>query len=71
MQAMVSFGEVLEAVDKLSLDEQETLIDILRRRIIEQRRAELLQEIREARQEFQAGDCQPATPAEIVAEILS
>lgn len=31
MQAVMSFNEVLEAVDHLSLTEQESLIDILRR----------------------------------------
>jgi hypothetical protein len=34
------FGEVLEAVGKLSLEEQETLLDVLHRRIIEHRREE-------------------------------
>ena len=71
MQIAVSFGEVLEAADRLSLEEQESLLDILQRRIIERRRAELAQDIREAREEFQQGHCQPATPTEIMEEILS
>jgi hypothetical protein len=71
MQTVVSFGEVLEAVDKLSLEEQESLIDILRRRMIERRRAELAKDIEEARQEFREGACQPATPSDIMEEILS
>jgi hypothetical protein len=41
MESVLPFGEVLEAVEKLSLEEQETLIEIIRRRIIEQRRAEI------------------------------
>jgi hypothetical protein len=41
MESVLPFGEVLEAVDKLSLEEQETLIEIIRRRIIERRRAEI------------------------------
>lgn len=71
MQTMVSFGEVLEAADKLTLEEQESLIDILHRRMIERRRAELAKDIEEARKEFREGHCQPATPGEIMEEILS
>ena len=41
MESVLPFGEVLEAVEKLSLEEQETLIEIIRRRIIERRRAEI------------------------------
>lgn len=71
MPTLLAFGEVLEAADSLSLDEQETLIEILQRRMIQQRRAELAQDIQAARKEFQAGKCQPATPSEIMKDILS
>lgn len=71
METMVSFGDVLEAADQLSLDEQETLIDILHRRLVERRRAELAQDIQEARQEFAADQAKPASPDEIMDEILS
>lgn len=71
MKKTNTFEEVLEAADKLSLDEQETIIDILRKRMIERRRKELGTEIREAKIEFQRGLCRPATPGEVVKEILS
>ncbi len=66
MQNMISFGEVVEAADRLSLDEQESLLDILYKRIIERRRAKLAQDIQDARIELQKGDYQPATPDEIM-----
>jgi hypothetical protein len=71
MKKEVSFAEVLEAADNLSLDEQETIIDILYRRMIEHRRKELTQEVKEAQKEFQEGRCRPAAPAEIIKEILN
>ncbi len=71
MQTMTLFGEVLEAADKLTLEEQVSLIDILHKRMIERHRAELAQDIEEARKEFREGHCQPATPTEIMEEILS
>ncbi|MEK7275417.1 MAG: hypothetical protein AAB110_09180 [Candidatus Desantisbacteria bacterium] len=67
----MTFGKVLESADRLSLDEQETMMDILHRRIIEHRRAELAKEIQNAQQEFKEGGCKPTTPSEIMREILS
>ena len=71
MEQLIPFGEVLEAIDQLSLDEQETLLDIVQRRIAERGRKLLVAEIQEARQEFAAGGCHPATAAELMEEILS
>ena len=64
------FAEVLEAADHLPIDEQVELIEVLRRRIVEQRRAEIAQDVREAREDFAAGRCQPATPEDILKEIF-
>jgi len=66
-----SFAQVLEAADKLSPEEQETLIEILHRRAIEARRREIAKDIRDAQQELRKGRCRPATPARIMKEIMS
>ena len=71
MSNEITFNDVLESVDKLSLDEQETLTEVIRRRLIERRRAELAKEIQNAQREFKEGSCQPATPSDILKEILS
>jgi predicted AAA+ superfamily ATPase len=71
MGSVLAFGDVLEAVDELPLEEQETLIEVVRRRIIERRREELAREIQDAQKEFQTGHCRPVTPGELMAEILS
>ena len=39
MAQTLPFGEVLDAADRLTVDEQETLVAILRRRLAEQGRA--------------------------------
>ena len=31
------FGEILDAADQLSIEEQETLVNVLRRRVVEER----------------------------------
>jgi hypothetical protein len=65
----LAFGEVLEAADQLSREEQEELIAILHRRLAQAARQRLAAEIQEARQEFSEGRCLPATPDELMGEI--
>ena len=67
----MSFAELLDAVDALPIEEQAELIEIVRRRLIEHRRDELAGEIQEARQNFQAGRCEPRTPDEILRSIFA
>lgn len=71
MQHINSFAEVLEADDKLPLEDQEALIEILSRRVADCRRAEMIKNIEEARKEFREGRCKVGTPDEIMKEILS
>jgi hypothetical protein len=67
----IPFGEVLEAVDRLTREEQEDLVAILQRRLVEQGRRRLVEDVREAREEFNSKGCRPATPDELMDEILS
>jgi hypothetical protein len=71
MEQTIPFGDVLDTIDRLSLDEQETLLDIVQRRIAERGRKMLAAEIQEARQELVEGRCRPATADELMKEILS
>jgi hypothetical protein len=64
------FGEVLEAADHLSEDEQQELIAILNRRLAQAARTWLAVELQEARQEFAERRCLPATPDELMREIM-
>jgi hypothetical protein len=71
MENTMPFGEILEEVDKLPIGDQESLRDILAKRIIELRRDQLSKEIEEAHKEHEAGQCRPVTPDEIMTEIVS
>jgi len=71
MEKIVTFAEVLEAADELPLEDQESLAEILHRRIIERRRGELAREALDARQEYEQGGCQPVTVDDLMAEILA
>jgi hypothetical protein len=71
MEDTVVFSEVLEAVGKLSLEEQETLLDIVQRRIAREGRKRLADDIREAQGEFTQGRCDVVTVEDLMKEILS
>ncbi|TVR62641.1 MAG: hypothetical protein EA420_09140 [Candidatus Competibacteraceae bacterium] len=71
MAKATSFSELLDAVDHLSVDEQESLIDVVRHRIAEYRRQEISSLILSARKEYQQGKLSPETPQDIMNSILS
>lgn len=66
-----TFAEILEAADRLSPEDQESLIDILQNRLRDRRRAERVRDVGEAREDFSKGLCQPVTPEQLIEEILS
>ncbi len=65
------FGEVLDAADRLSADEQEELIAVLRRRLAAQGRKRVIADVEESRKEFLAGGCRSVTVDELMREITS
>ncbi|MGI8966967.1 MAG: hypothetical protein ACR2H1_12900 [Limisphaerales bacterium] len=68
---MKKFAEVVEMADALSADEQENLVEILQHRLAEQKRAELLQDVEQARREFKSERCRPASVKEIMKKVLA
>jgi len=70
LRSMKTFGDVIESVETLSLDEQEDLVSILQRRLREHRRAELVRAVKAARKEFGTGRCKPASADEIIRKII-
>lgn len=65
---MSTFSDVLDAAGDLSADEQETLMEILCRRLAEQKREQLVRDVAEARAEFADGSAKPAPVSEIMDE---
>jgi len=66
----IPYGNILEAIDRLSLEDQQSLIETLHRRLTEQGRKALAVDIAKARQEFAEGQCRPATAEELMQELL-
>ena len=63
------FNQILEMIDHLSLDEQDDLMNIVRRRQIERRREEIAENIVQSYQEYQEGKVFRGTADEIIAEL--
>ncbi|TYQ27993.1 hypothetical protein PseudUWO311_06035 [Pseudanabaena sp. UWO311] len=68
---MITFESALDAVSQLSIDQQEMLIDILRKRNAEVRRRQILEECREGLTEYRSGDLKAQTAEEAIADLRS
>jgi len=66
---MTTFAEVVEDAHSLSQDEREELIRILQVRLREERRAQILEEVKTAESDYKAGKCKVMTPAQIMRRI--
>ena len=63
------FQEVIETVEALPPDDQMLLIEIIRQRLIEYHRAELIERVAEARQAYQQGNVRRGTVADLMKEL--
>jgi len=63
------FQELIETIESLSLDDQELLIEIVRKRLIQQRRVELAAEIEEAREDYRRGEVRRGTVADLMKDL--
>ena len=68
-EASSHFQEVIETVEALPPDDQALLIDIVRQRLIQHRRAELSTEIAEARRAYARGEVRRGTVADLMEEL--
>lgn len=69
MSQTIQFGQILEMIDHLPMDEQDDLINIIRHRQIEKRREEMARNIDQARQDYQQGNVFRGNVDDIIAEL--
>jgi hypothetical protein len=65
----MTFSDIVDAADRLSADEQLTLLEILSRRLAEQGHQQLVRDVTDARAEFNSGGGQPASVKQIMDEV--
>ncbi|MDJ0554801.1 MAG: hypothetical protein QNJ68_10230 [Microcoleaceae cyanobacterium MO_207.B10] len=63
------FQEVIEKVEKFSLEDREILLDILKKRLSQERRRQLGEEIAEVRQDYQKGKVQFGSVDDFLADL--
>ncbi len=63
------FQNEIEVVEALPLEDQEILIDILAKRLRQQRRDDLLKSIAEAEQDYADGNVRRGSVADLMAEL--
>jgi homoserine kinase len=64
-----TFQRAIETIETLSLNDQEALLELLQKRLIEQRRKKLMREIAEVRQEYAQGQAQFGSVADFMTEL--
>ncbi|WP_392531155.1 hypothetical protein [Nostoc sp. C117] len=69
MTSTSRLDRVLESIENLSVDEQETLIDLIIHRLAERRRSEIAANIAQAQVEYQTGKVFRATLTQIMDEL--
>lgn len=66
---ILTLEQALQVVEALELEEQVTLVNIISKRLNEQRRSELLEEVAEARQDYQQGNVKRGSVADLMSEL--
>jgi hypothetical protein len=69
IRASSTFQVALETVEELTPEDQEMLVEIVRRRLIEQRPTELAQDIAAAQEAYRLGDVRRGTVDGLMAEL--
>jgi hypothetical protein len=63
------FQKALEIIESLPEEQRESLIDIVRRRLIEERRDRLAQNIKKAKGEYNRGEIKRGTVDDLMREL--
>ena len=71
MTPSITFDQLLEAVDELPVETQAELIAVVRRRLAARGRERVIDEVRQAREEYAAGKCKETTVDDLMREIES
>ena len=68
---MKSYGQVVDSIEALPDEQQESLLELLLKRLAERCHEALIKSVQEARKEFKAGRIRPARLAEILCKVFA
>jgi ribosome recycling factor len=64
-----TFDEALDIIESFPEEQKESIIEIVKRRLTEERREQLAQTIKEAREEYARGEVRRGTVDDLIREI--
>jgi len=64
-----TFQKIIEAIEQLSLEDREILVDIIQNRLKQERREQLLQEVTEAERDYAQGNVHRGSVSELLKEL--
>jgi hypothetical protein len=67
---MMTVEDIVESIDQLSIEDQEKLFEIVRKRRIEQQEAEILASRRELKQAIANGTAKKGNVQDLIADLL-
>ena len=65
-----TFDEVLDIIESFPEEQRESIVEIVKRRLTEERRERLAQTIKEAREEYARGEVRRGTVDDLIREIV-
>lgn len=68
---MKTYGQVVDSIEALPADQQQSLMELLQHRLAERRREALVASVQAARKEFKAGKLRPVSASEIMRKVLA
>ncbi len=68
---IASFQEIIESIENLSLEDQDYLFDLIKKRRIEKRRSQIANTGRAIVKEYEEGKIKPRTAEEVKAYLLA
>ena len=64
-----TFQQALDVIEALKPEEQEILIDIVSRRLSQQRRPEVIEEVAQAKSDYEEGQVRRGSVADLMSEL--
>jgi hypothetical protein len=65
----VTFREALELIESLSDEERLALVEIVKHRLVERRRDEIAESVREAREDYARGEVRKGTADDLLRDL--
>lgn len=67
---MMTFQEIIDSIEKLTIEDQDQLFELIRKRRSENRRAEILANAQEVMQAFKDGTAKRGSVDDLIADLL-